>query len=295
MLAFESRKRAANPFKSKPLNVSPPFSFIDYHKKYKNSTVENAIRKYNDKDIRWSTQGMIRLMPEAMDKLFEPTLARVCEAIADVLNNSDVTGIKYIFLVGGFAESLMLQQAARTQFGHAVKILIPQDCSLTILKGAVCFGLDPGVVTTRKSRMSYGVSVLHKFVRGKHPESHLAHKDGVEWCTDVFDPLVLTNQSVALGDTVVRRYAPAGPTQTRSVFNLYSCERADVKFVDEKGVRKCGTLCLEFPAPGEVGGEIQRRREVQARMTFGDTEIKVMALDVATGRSVRSTIDFLNK
>jgi len=35
MMAFESRKRAANPYKLKPLNVSLPFSFIDYHKKYR--------------------------------------------------------------------------------------------------------------------------------------------------------------------------------------------------------------------------------------------------------------------
>ena len=33
MAAFESRKRTASPFKSTPLNVSLPFSFIDYHKK----------------------------------------------------------------------------------------------------------------------------------------------------------------------------------------------------------------------------------------------------------------------
>ena len=33
MAAFESRKRTASPFKSSPLNVSLPFSFIDYHKK----------------------------------------------------------------------------------------------------------------------------------------------------------------------------------------------------------------------------------------------------------------------
>ena len=38
-----------------------------------------------------------------------------------------------------------------------------------------------------------------------------------------------------------------------------------------------------------------RRREVQTRMVFGDTEIKVSALDVATGKCVRATIDFLNK
>ena len=37
------------------------------------------------------------------------------------------------------------------------------------------------------------------------------------------------------------------------------------------------------------------RREIQTRMVFGDTEIKVSALDVATGRCVRATIDFLNK
>jgi len=35
MMAFESRKRAADPYRRKPLNVSLPFSFVDYHKKIK--------------------------------------------------------------------------------------------------------------------------------------------------------------------------------------------------------------------------------------------------------------------
>jgi len=37
----------------------------------------------------------------------------------------------------------------------------------------------------------------------------------------------------------------------------------------------------------------QRRREIQTRMTFGDTEIKVSAIDVKTGRCVLASIDFL--
>ena len=40
---------------------------------------------------------------------------------------------------------------------------------------------------------------------------------------------------------------------------------------------------------------LTRRREIQTRMIFGDTEIKVSALDVTTGKCVRATIDFLNK
>lgn len=35
MIAFESRKRTANPLKNSSLNVSLPFSFIDYYKKCK--------------------------------------------------------------------------------------------------------------------------------------------------------------------------------------------------------------------------------------------------------------------
>ena len=42
-----------------------------------------------------------------------------------------------MFLVGGFAESAMLQQAMRKNFGHLVKILIPYDVSLAILKGQI--------------------------------------------------------------------------------------------------------------------------------------------------------------
>lgn len=57
-----------------------------------NNTVESAIRKYNNKDVRWSSQGMMRLMPEAMDRLFKPTLSKIKEAIGQVLNNPDVKG-----------------------------------------------------------------------------------------------------------------------------------------------------------------------------------------------------------
>ena len=39
MIAFEARKRTASPFKNNPLNISLPFSFIDFYKKKKVSDV----------------------------------------------------------------------------------------------------------------------------------------------------------------------------------------------------------------------------------------------------------------
>jgi len=44
--------------------------------------------------------------------------------------------IRYMFLVGGFSESPMLQVEMRKEFCHLLKIIIPQDVALTILKGS---------------------------------------------------------------------------------------------------------------------------------------------------------------
>ena len=38
-------------------------------------------------------------------------------------------------MVGGFADSPVLQYELRREFDHLLKILIPQDCSLSIVKG----------------------------------------------------------------------------------------------------------------------------------------------------------------
>jgi hypothetical protein len=54
--------------------------------------VESTIRRFNDPDIKWSTQGMMRLTPDAMKRLFHPTVEKIKNAIGDVLNSPDVKG-----------------------------------------------------------------------------------------------------------------------------------------------------------------------------------------------------------
>jgi len=61
----------------------------------------------------------------------------------------EVQGVRFLFLVGGFAESPMLQSAVQRALGRACRIIIPHDVGLTTLKGAVLFGLDPTVVSAR--------------------------------------------------------------------------------------------------------------------------------------------------
>uniref|UniRef100_A0A1A7YQP0 Heat shock 70 kDa protein 12A n=1 Tax=Iconisemion striatum TaxID=60296 RepID=A0A1A7YQP0_9TELE len=290
MIAFESRKRAAAPDRTNPLNINLPFSFIDYYKKFRGHSVEHALRKSNVDFVKWSSQGMLRMSPDAMNMLFKPTIDHIIQHLTELFEKPEVSNIKFLFLVGGFAESALLQQAVQNMLQDRSRIIIPHDVGLTILKGAVLFGLDPSVIKVRRSPLTYGVGVLKRFVEGKHPPEKLLVKDGTRWCTDVFDTFIAADQSVALGEMVKRSYTPAKPSQQVIVIHVYCSEKESVGFISEPGVRKCGTLRLDVSGTESAAP----RREIQTLMQFGDTEIRAMAVDVSTGRTVKASIDFLS-
>uniref|UniRef100_F1S8C1 Heat shock protein family A (Hsp70) member 12B n=1 Tax=Sus scrofa TaxID=9823 RepID=F1S8C1_PIG len=299
-IAFEARKRTAGPHRAGALNISLPFSFIDFYRKQRGHNVETALRRSSVNSVKWSSQGMLRMSCEAMNELFQPTVSGIIQHIEALLARPEVQGVKLLFLVGGFAESAVLQHAVQAALGpRGLRVVVPHDVGLTILKGAVLFGQAPGVVRVRRSPLTYGVGVLNRFVAGRHPPEKLLVRDGRRWCTDVFERFVAAEQSVALGEEVRRSYCPARPGQRRVLINLYCCAAEDARFITDPGVRKCGALSLELePEPAEGGpnaaGAPPGRREIRAAMQFGDTEIKVTAVDVSTNRSVRATIDFLS-
>uniref|UniRef100_A0A665UU87 Heat shock protein 12B n=1 Tax=Echeneis naucrates TaxID=173247 RepID=A0A665UU87_ECHNA len=80
-IAFEARKRTAAPGRANALNISLPFSFIDYYKRHRGQSVEAALRKSNMNIVKWSSQGMLRLTQEAMNELFQPTIVNIVKHI----------------------------------------------------------------------------------------------------------------------------------------------------------------------------------------------------------------------
>ena len=145
-------------------------------------------------------------------------------------------------------------------------------------------------------------------------------RDGIEWCTDVFDRFVTCNQEIALGECVTRSYSPAKQNQKTSILNIYCCDSHDVKFVTDPGVTRCGQMILDLepiigsrsaserssPATSSNGSSSSSlnlsksgdgepaTREIITKMIFGDTEIKLFAIDSCTGKSVKAEIDFLS-
>lgn len=289
--SFEAKKRGFSPHKQLSVSLSLPFAFIEHYREMTGRTVESTVHDYDDEGVQWSHQGMLRLQPSVMMSLFEPVVSAIVHHVQDLLQLPELFSIAYVFLVGGFAESAVLQEAVRNAFrGSSVRVIIPQDVSLTILKGAVMFGHDPTMVHVRRSGLTYGVGCLNKFIPGKHPPEKRVVKDGVEWCTGIFDAFVFCDQAVSLGHKITRTYSPAQALQQSTVITLFASENDTVHYVSDPGCFKVGELRLEMP---DVSGG--KRRELKMSMIFGDTEISVEAIDITSGRTARAFVDFLNK
>ena len=75
-----------------------------------------------------SLVGMMRLTPEGMFKLFKPTLENIVQVLDDILQSPALSGsgVDYMFLVGGFAESPVLQKYLRDTYKDKIQLIIPQ-------------------------------------------------------------------------------------------------------------------------------------------------------------------------
>lgn len=109
-----------------------------------------------------------------------------------LLQKPKIKDLQYIFLVGGFAESTRLQKSLRDAFGERVTILVPEEASLTVVKGAVAFGHDPSAICQRICRFTYGVGSYLPFVEGEHREDLRVNSDGMDLCKVIRAGLLAT-------------------------------------------------------------------------------------------------------
>ena len=84
-----------------------------------------------------------------------------------------------------------------------------------------------------------------------------------------------------------------------SSINLLDIVYFSFQFITDSGVEPCGSLRLTLePLPGPKSCTEKTKknnREIQAKMLFGDTEIKATAVDVATNQSVKVYVNFMNE
>ena len=230
----------------------------------------------------------LRLEHDLFRHFFKTSREEIVSHVKELLAKQELSNVSTIILVGGHAESSLLQDFVRKSFCSKT-VIVPNQPGLSVLKGAVIFGHDPFVIAERVCRFTYGINISDLFYEKRHTmESQFADKDdGSLLAKDCFDIYCKIGQNVKVDVfQKSKSYIPLTVDQQSCTFPLYACPRETPIYVTEPDCFRIGTLsvsCKDMTGP-------RSERGILVSLCFGGTEITMKATVKQTGEVLSSSI-----
>ncbi|KAL4226809.1 hypothetical protein ACF0H5_014787 [Mactra antiquata] len=294
---FESRKREvkhpSEPDSNDRFRIKIPSTLKDLWEKKEEKKL-TAILKENDstKNIKFMN-GRLSFPPDMIRKFFDDIVDDILKCIGEVIGKPEHNGITIdsLILVGGFAESNYVVHCLRDGLkDKGIPVVRPQSTELAVLNGAVLFGQNEEILTSRIMRYTYGVAMVMEFDKTKHKEEEKFEADGKVWANNVFRRHVTKGQEVKLGQWIAdKEYYPTDGNQKTANVYIFSSSDIEPIHTTESGCQCVGSLQVEFP-DAEMSSTPRSRRAVEVAMSFGGTELKIKASSRTLGKTYRKSL-----
>ncbi|KAL3878916.1 hypothetical protein ACJMK2_031242 [Sinanodonta woodiana] len=290
---FELKKRKVSSNGTEELTFTIPASLLEILKENTGETLAEAIiRTQFVAKVEVFKGNKLCLNQSIMRGFFDRSIKSVCDHLQTFHEDNEKYGISVALLVGGFAESPMLSGAIRENCS-SWKVLVPDDASLTVLKGAVLYGYDQSVIVYRIARYTYGVAVSREFIDGVHPkEALVVNADGKRRCNNIFETF-LTEGTLVRYDQLVYEWKGFVPSQSKSDYinvPIYASTIKDAMFT----TNDCCFLLGNLKVTGLDNSIPCSQRKVDVTITHKGTVLRVHATDTRSGRKLDAYIDLLD-
>ncbi|RUS35332.1 hypothetical protein BC938DRAFT_472428 [Jimgerdemannia flammicorona] len=221
---------------------------------YTEVSPEEAVEKYQNAngnvDLIFRKPNLLIPATYFRDKLIWPTIQQIYTHTLAVLNRNP--SVSRLILAGNFANSRILRDEMMKFESRGIKVVVPHLPGETVVKGAVLFGANPGLISERLSRFTYGIGTVVPFVTGKHPESKLIITSfGERFCNGVFNTFITEGEECVLGHTVEKPFTTLEPYQHIVGVNIYKSRRKNVTYTEEAGVTNIGRVAIRIRKPFE--------------------------------------------
>ena len=109
----------------------------------------------------------VDLPPALMTSFFRPLFEQIKQKVHELCTaarEEKDSPVNFIFMVGGFSESPFLKAEIKSTFEAqeegGIAVLVPRRPQVSVIRGACMFGLNPRSITSRISKMTYGINTL---------------------------------------------------------------------------------------------------------------------------------------
>ncbi|MCM3882809.1 hypothetical protein [Frankia sp. R82] len=237
------------------------------------------------------TRALLDTSVDPICALVDEQLHRIAEQ-ASTRGPGDPDEPTAVCLVGGFANSRYLQQRLATVVEGRARLFVPPRPENAVLFGAVQYGNNPARIRSRTAARTYGYGLLDAFDPALDPPERLylnAEKKAL--CKGRFRVLVRRGEIIPVGSEKTSRVYPREGNQTRMKLSFFSSDEDDPRYVDDGRVSEVGFVTIFLP---DVGNRryTARERAIDVRTIFGETVIRVQAVDLATGYQTDAEIEF---
>lgn len=289
MRDFEVIKRSIDSTSDRKFNIKLPVTLSDITKTYLKKSFKEALADsphasemevVGDK-LRMSADEARNLFIRVVDKI----ISQMERCFDEVSKMGSQRAISLILMVGGFSESKFVQEKIKERFegNGGVRVLIPEESGLAVLKGAVVFGRQPESIVSRKLRYTYGAEITPPFDPSKHDENKRT-KDGKR-CNNVFRAFMERGTEFQQGQALSTIYHTTTPFQKTIGLKIFCTEQdADIKYTTDEGCTFVGTLTMKLNTPTK---ELQ---DLKVEYVFGGTELKVVGTEVKTNNRCETVL-----
>ncbi|XP_033731606.1 heat shock 70 kDa protein 12A-like, partial [Pecten maximus] len=284
---FEMKKRTLSDRQDDNITLSVPVSLLDIYEKLKPSTSVEFIAANSGHIFR--KRNKLRISPQYVSSLFKTSTDGVVNHLKRMMKNPLVADISSIIMVGGYSECSLLQNKIKDTFPN-LRVIVPPEAGLAVLKGAVITGHTPSAITHRVCRYTYGFDGAVPFVEGVHdPKRKHVFGKGVVLCNGLFQRQVSVGDVISEGYKGKRLcYQVKEKTSTKIYISVYASPQTNPMYVQHDGCKRIGSLYVDM---SDTTKGLDRGAYVQ--MIFGGSEIKVEATDIHTGGKHSATFDFI--
>lgn len=283
---FEAVKRKIDTNTTGKVNFCIPITTLNkLCEKQCGQTLESLITQSSYNDLITLRGDKIRIDHDLMKSLFAQTIEKVTNLISQMYAQSIKADVNLILLVGGFSECRLIHTAIKQAFPDK-RVIVPEECGLAVLKGAVLFGHRPDFIESRVMRYSYGTDTYVEFDPALHDKSRKIKASGKEQI-EIFDIIVKQNTSVLIGTEVQHAYDTMIPYQKSIMVSIYVIEKEEPKYINEVGCIKIGEVEIFIPNPSA------ETRTVNVQYIFGKTELSVSAKEITSGSECNACIKLI--
>ena len=254
------------------------------------SLVEKYNKNVNDElklKIRSKKKWVIEIPHKIIYNYIKNQVNSICEIINDILKFDK--GINSIILVGGYCANEVLISEIKKQLSNKIKYFFqPSKPCLSIMKGAVLFGLNPNKIIKRKARYTFGMSSNEYWNEELHSGKgkKFYDEDNKVWrCKNCFTKFITINQNLELGQEITQNFV--FPKSRICEMKFYKTHKTNPIFVNEEDIEEIGQLTYEADEDYPIGG-----RENTVTMRIGGTFIDVKCKHIKSGKAIKTKLDF---